>query len=109
MTKYAYPMLPRGNDLTPAIYEWSLVLRAILDRGLSFSDNADVSIVSVTSHGTPGTEFSIAHGLGKVPTGYIVTKQAAAGSVYDGATSNTATTLYLKSDAASTSFTLMVF
>ena len=81
MTRYADPLLPRGNDLTPSIYEWSLVLRAILDRGLSFSDNADVSIVSVTSHGTPGTEFSIAYGLGKVPTGYIVTKQAAAGSV----------------------------
>lgn len=109
MTKYADPFLPRENEMSPHIYEWSLVLRAILDRGLSFSDNADVSIVSVSSHATPGTEFSVSHGLGKIPTGYIVTKQAGAGSVYDGTTSNTETTLYLKSDVASTSFTLMVF
>lgn len=84
-------------------------LLAILDGGVSFDDNMDVSRVSVQSHATPGTEFSVAHELGKVPLGYIVAGQTAAGSVYDGTSANTKTTLYLKSDAASTTFRLIVF
>lgn len=97
------------KDLVSVLERLGLDLQSILDRGISFDDNVDVSRVSVTSHGTPGTEFSVAHLLGKVPTGYIVTGQAGAGSVYDGATTSTKTTLYLKSDAASTVFRLMVF
>lgn len=85
------------------------MLDAILNRGIAFDDNVDCRRVSVTSDGTPGTEFSVLHTLGKVPIGYIVCGQNGAGSVYDGTTANTATTLYLKSDAASTSFRLIVF
>jgi hypothetical protein len=121
VTQYADPVLPAiftanqkelrqfDRDLITALGNWSLVLKAILDRGVSFDDNLDIERVSVTSHATPGTEFSVAHGLGKVPTGYIVYGQDGAGSIYDGATSNTKTTLYLKSDVASKTFRIIVF
>lgn len=115
MTLYAEPILPMTPEsefdsrLSKGINDWAFVLKSILDGGISFADNADVSFVTVTSHLTPGTEFSVAHTLGKVPTGYIVTKQAGAGSIYNGTTANTASTIYFRSDVASTSFTLMVF
>lgn len=121
MTKLAEPNLPavftqNASDLRPFDRDIITVLGgfiqnliAILDGGISFDDNMDISRVSVTSHATPGTEFSVAHGLGKTPTGYIVYGQDGAGSIYDGATANTATTLYLKSDAVSKTFRIIAF
>jgi hypothetical protein len=97
------------QDLIRVLDERDSNLKAILDRGGSFDDNMDVRRVSVVSHVTPGTEFSVAHTLGKVPLGYITAGQNAAGSVRDGTTSNTATTLFLKSDASSATFRLIVF
>jgi predicted acetyltransferase len=97
------------RDLVRVLSQWAQGIKSILDRGISFDDNVDARRVSVTSDGIPGTEFSVAHSLGKVPTGYIVYGQDKAGSVYDGATPNTATTLYLKSDAATGLFRLIVF
>ena len=121
MTKYQEPQFPAifvdnqlelrqfDRDLVNVLGGFALVLKAILDRGISFDDNMDIRRVSVASHATPGTEFSVAHTLGKTPVGYIVYGQTAAGSVYDGATANTATTLYLKSDASAMTFRLIVF
>jgi hypothetical protein len=99
-------MLP---DILRVLQELSLNLDALLNRGLRPDLNWDARLVSVTSHGTPGTEFSVAHGLGKEPEGYFVYGQAGAGSLYDGVTADTRTTLYLRSDAASTEFRIIVF
>lgn len=121
MTKFSEPNFPAlfteqfdklrpfDKDLITSLSNWAMVLKSILDGGISFNDNVDASQVSVVSHGTPGTEFSISHGLGKIPMGYIVTGQDGAGSVYDGTTSNTKTDLYLKSDASSKTFRLLIF
>lgn len=121
MTQYQEPNFPGiftqnqkdlrqfDRDLITVLSGWDNILKAILDRGINFDDNLDIRRVSVVSHGTPGTEFSVAHTLGKVPTGYIVYGQTAAGSVYDGTTANTKTTLYLKSDVATVTFRLVVF
>ena len=121
MTKFQEPNFPANftqsfntlrefdKNLVSVLGELALNLNAILDGGISVDDNMDISRFSVTSHVTPGAEFSVAHGLGKVPTGYIVYGQAGAGSVYDGTTSNTSTTLYLKSDASNTVFRIVVF
>lgn len=118
MTMLSEPNLPSPSaaelrqfdrDLMTVLSGFFQNLTAIIDGGISFNDNMDVSRVSVTSHATPGTEFSVAHLLGKVPTGYIVYGQNAAGSIYDGSTGNTSTTLYLKSDVASKIFRIIVF
>lgn len=121
MTEYAEPQFPAlftdnfthlrpfDRDLIQVLGHLSNNLKAILDRGISFDDNVDIRRISVTSHASTGTEFSVAHDLGKVPTGYIVYGQSIAGTVYDGSTSNTTTTLYLKSDASSGVFRLLVF
>jgi hypothetical protein len=121
MTKFSEPNFPAlfteqfdklrtfDKELITALSNWSMVLKSILDGGISINDNVDASQVSVVSHATPGTEFSVAHLLGKIPSGYIVTGQNGAGSVYDGVTANTKNTLYLKSDVSSKTFKILVF
>jgi hypothetical protein len=113
-----FPILVQGDfnklrqfdkDLIGTLNVWSMTLKSILDGGISIDDNVDASLVSVVSHATPGSEFSVSHRLGKVPQGYIVTGQDGAGSVYDGSTTNTNAILYLKSDVSSKTFRLMVF
>jgi hypothetical protein len=97
------------RDLLQELNRLSLNLESILNRGLRFEDNVDCRLVSVVSHVTPGTQFSVAHGLGKTPVGYIVSGQGAAGDLYDGSTPNDATTLYLKSSGSAVTFRLIVF
>lgn len=121
MTKLAEPNLPavftqNTKDLRPFDRDIITVLGgfiqnliAILDGGISFDDNMDISRVSVASHATPGTEFSVTHTLGKVPVGYLVYGQTAAGSIFDGATANTGSTLYFKSDVSAVTFRIVVF
>lgn len=100
---------PFDKDLITTLSNWSSILKSILDGGISFADNVDVASVSFVSHATPGTEKSVAHNLGKVPTGYIVVGQTDAGSVYDGTTANSKTTIYFRSDAVSVTFRILVF
>jgi hypothetical protein len=57
---------------------------------------------------TPNTEFSISHSLGRVPMGYIVVSQTATGNFYDGSTSNTSATLYLRCNTASVSGNIII-
>lgn len=120
MTKFAEPSFPAvlaseqnlrqfDRDLITVLGSMGLNLAAILDGGVSFRDNLDVSTVSVVSHATPGTEFSVAHGLGKAVTGYVVYGQTGAGSVYDGTTANTKTTAYFRSDASAVTFKILFF
>ena len=121
MTKFSEPNFPAlfteqfdklrtfDKDLLTALSTWALVLKSSLDGGISINDNVDASRVTIVTHVTPGTETGYSHGLGKVPLGYIVTGQEAAGSVYDGATANTNQTLYLKSDVSSKTFKILVF
>lgn len=97
------------KDMIAALGAWSLDQKLLLTRGLNFDDNFDSRRAQVTTHATPGTEFSVAHGLGKVPIGYIVYGQAAAGQIFDGATANTKDLLYLKSNVSAVQFRILVF
>jgi hypothetical protein len=96
-------------DILRLMKSLSLNLDAILNRGIRPEFNLDARLVTVVSDGTPGVEFSVAHGLGKTPVGYKVYGQNGPGSVYDGTTGNDKTTLYLRSSAATTLFRLEVF
>lgn len=68
---------------------------------LNFVDNIQGTIQSFVFSG-PGVEVSVDHGLGKVPTGYIVISLSTAMTVYDGSTANSNIKLYLRSSVAGT-------
>lgn len=74
---------------------------------LDFQNNFNCKLVTITFT-APGVESSVDHGLGRVPSGYIVYGQSTAMSIHNGTSTNTATTLYLISNAAGTA-NLVVF
>jgi len=59
--------------------------------------------------GTPDTETRIRHWLGQIPTGFQITNQGAAGTVYSSGTKATRHHIYLKSSVAGLTVDLEVF
>ena len=118
--KYADPVFPAlftqnvatlrqfDRDLVTALGSWSMSLKGILDRGIAVGDNLDAVVVEFTSSVTPDAENTVAHGLGKVPTHFIVTSLNKAAIVYKGSTAFTSTNIYLKVNVASVAVKIIV-
>ena len=74
----------------------------------------DARYVDVADTGAIDTEFVVAHGLSRIPIGYLVTCISAAGIVYDSVTAVpkdkwTSTNIYLKCSVANAAVTLLIF
>ena len=85
------------------------IIYEFLNNGLKIEDNSSVSIVTLTTSGTPDTETAIAHTLKRTPIGYFVVSKDKAGIIYDGSTSWTSTNIYLRSDVASVTTKVIIF
>lgn len=111
--KLVLPFTAPRNDterwLIQTLNELNLSLDAILNRGIILTDNVDLVEVSFTSNAVANTEDGISHTLGKVPAGYIVISLDKAAVIYKGASAWTKTTIYLKSNVASTAVKILVF
>ena len=83
-------------------------LRAIVRDITQMPFNRSESL-TVADTGTADTQFSVAHHLGRVPAGYVLTKTSKAADLYDGTSANTDTTLYLRCSAANAAVTVQVF
>jgi len=100
---------PFDKALARALVDTNNNLDSILNGGITFEDNMDCKVIDYTSNGVADTEDTVAHGLGKVPTGYIVASVDKAGIVYKSGTAHTSTNLFLKCSAATTAVKLIVF
>lgn len=100
---------PFEKAITNCLNEEFRNLDGLLNRGLNFADNFDGRILSFTSSVTPDAENTVAHTLGKIPTGFIVTDINKGAVVYRGTTSFTATNIYLKCNTASTAIKVLIF
>ena len=60
---------------------------------------------------TPGAdiEFSVTHGLGFVPMGFLVASQDKAGSFYNSTTAWTTEKIFLKCSAATATLRILIF
>jgi len=70
-------------------------------------ENIDGQFLVFTSEGADA-QTTIAHSLGRVPSGYIVVSQNKAASLYTDTTWTTSN-IYLKSSTATTNFTIFIF
>lgn len=78
--------------------------------GTTQENMAIIFVTSTNASGSADRELTLTHTLDHVPYGYIVIKQNAKGTLYDGSTANTTTKLYLKwSETSAVTFTVMVF
>lgn len=103
------PDSPYLQNLDKGLEDFSGALLAIINKGLRFEDNHDISFVTITTDATPGTETAGAHTLGRTPTGRFICSQDKAAHIYDGDTSNDSDNIYIKSDTASVTVKVMVF
>jgi len=99
---------PFDRDLLKILNEKDENVSSILDAGISFTDNVDCDLVTYTSNGTPNTEDTVGHSLGKVPTGIIPVSLDKPAVVYKSNTFS-ASNLFLKCNVASTTATLLIF
>lgn len=76
------------------------VVKAI-NGGISFSDNIDCKIVPIT-FGAANTQQAVGHGLGRVPSGYLVVSSNVATSVYNGSSGSSTSQIYLQSSLPAT-------
>ncbi len=84
---------------------------------ISLGDASDGTLAGVlngryqtyTTNATPDTEDTVAHGLGRVPVGFIVVNRDKAGIVYDSGGTWTTTNILLKCNVASMTTTILVF
>lgn len=76
-------------------------IKSIVNNGLLLADNFDGKILNMT-FSSANTDTSAAHGLGRVPQGYLVLKRSASMIVYDGSTSWSSSSIFLKSSATGT-------
>lgn len=95
------------EDLTRYTSAFASEVGQIVNSNLTFNDNflaVTLSFVFTASSTTVG----IQHGLGKIPSGYIVIGTDAAMSVFDGNQENTASTIFLQASAAGTARVLVL-
>lgn len=107
--KTSQPTNDFEKRLEQELLTYTLKLADVVNNGLKFSDNFDANILDVSDSGTANTEFTVAHTLKRVPTGYIVININKAGTVYAGSTSWTDTDIYLKCNVANCTIKILVF
>src|SRR5262249_14994748 len=73
------------------------------------TDNIDGNWGTVSDSGVADTEFVVTHNLNRVPIGFHVVRQSAAGSFYDSGTAWTSTQIFLKCSAANVAATFFIF
>lgn len=81
-----------------------------LSNNLSFHDNFKGGFVDITTPNPAGTELTVQHGLGYVPTGFIIVLKEGAGDVYASNVSSwDGEFLYIKSDTADLDIRIFIF
>lgn len=84
--------VPRFTDL--ALQDIVRVLNGDVD----FTNNINCKIVSVT-FSAANVSQSVSHGLGRVPSGYWITKRNASANVFDGSGGSSSSTYSLQASA----------
>ena len=97
------------KTLQESLHRYSTDLSDLLNGGIRFADNFDAEIITVADTGLANVEFTTAHTLKRVPTGFIVLNNNKAGIVYDSGTAWTSTAIYLKCSVASCTIKILVF
>lgn len=96
------------RDLAQLMAEQEMNLTSLLNQGLRIEDNFDGAIISYTSNGIADVTDTVAHGLRKTPSYYIVLSMDKGGSVYKSAPFDSLN-VYLKNSVASVATTIFVF
>lgn len=90
----------RVGNLGPYEQQFLEILNKALDK---------TAFASTTAPGTPDTEFTVEHGLGFEPVGFLVISKDRAADVYLSTTAATASEIFFKCNVASAVLKILVF
>lgn len=95
---FNYDLYDDKSKVWADLSEFNKSVYDILFNGILFSDNFDISLRNVTIT-TANVEFSVLHGLERIPVGYLLISSSASINLYDGDTAWTKESIYLKGSA----------
>lgn len=72
-----------------------------INGNIDFQTNFNCKLINIT-FGAANVDVSAGHGLGRTPSGYIVTGASAATSVYNGSVANSSSNIVLRASAPAT-------
>ncbi len=98
--------LVTGKDLDDFVSVFAEDVIHIVNGGLDFDTNFNAKEISF-NFTAADVDTSAGHGLGRVPTRYIVTSASAAMAIYTATLASTSSTMYLKSSAIGTATVLI--
>ena len=84
-------------------------LSNVINGGIRIDENLNASIVTIADTGSANAENTLAHGLKRVPIGFLVINTNKAVSAYDSGTAWTATNIYLKFNTANCTVKVLIF
>lgn len=97
-TDYNFSNLEEAKEIARFLNRFTSDLTDIVNGNLEFGSNIKSSVISI-NFTAANSDIGVDHGLGRVPTGYILVKSNAACSIYDGSALANAKTITLKSNA----------
>lgn len=93
-----------GNDWEKEIErnlsDYTKDLKKVLNDGIRITDNLDCYIGTVTMPAVANTDLTVAHGLARIPNGYLILGVDRACNIYN-VTASTTTNIYLRCDVVS--------
>lgn len=109
----AYNNLERIEDLVEVDRQYFKEIAVTINGKISFGDGVDPdniegSWISVTTPVTPDTDFTVIHGLNRLPVGVIVMRKAAAVDIYDGSIADTTASITLKATVGGIAVVLFI-
>jgi hypothetical protein len=100
-------------DITRVLQRTYKILRGNISYGnLDPTDsgrNIDIYPAKATTPGVINTEFSVAHGLNRIPVGFHVVNKSGVVDLYQSTTPWTTTKIYLKASVININVTLLIF
>ena len=92
----------KPEDLSSHLDKFCQQVSEIMNGGIDFKTNFNGGQVNAVFTAV-NTDTAVAHGLDRIPTGYIPTSKTAAMHVYTGVTPWNKTLIYLRADVVGTS------
>jgi hypothetical protein len=110
VTDKTQPQLSSFSTMLAKIWR---ILATVINGSVSFgngvsSDNISGVWLNTTTPGTPNTNFTLNHNLGRLPVGYLVMTKSAACDVFTGSVAATKTQITLQASVAGVNLSLFV-
>lgn len=102
------PSTPFEQDLDRTLDKMFAAYFQLLNSGMTLADNFNAFTTTFTTSATPGQETAIAHGLKKIPTGFLILSKNKSAHIFDGPSGKDSDNYFIQSNVASVRVTVVI-